>query len=119
MKSFNFKEPRSCGAGPESGNLCASSRATMEIMCAGQACANTIGHLCSDTSAARNGAQPLGRDAGIAPTTAEEMRKPHGAALWGGVGNTFGHGNMSPRELIDKTALLAPQPRSDLTKDVV
>ena len=79
----------------------------MQIMRAGQPCANTIGHLCSDTSAARNGAQPLGRDAGIAPKTAEEMRKPHGPALWGGLGNTFGHWNMSPRELLDKIALLA------------
>ena len=60
VKNFNFKEPRSCGAGPESGNPCAPSFATMQIMCAGQPCANTIGHLCSDTSAARNGAQPWG-----------------------------------------------------------
>ena len=94
-------------------------RATMQTMRAGRPCANTIGHLCSDTSAARNGAQPLGRDAGIAPTTAEEMRKPHGAALWGGVGNTFGHGNVSPRASLNKIALLAPQQRSDSTKYMI
>ena len=113
VKSFHFKELRSCGAGPESRNPCAPSRATMQIMCAGQPCANAIGHLSSDTSAARNGARPLGRDAGIAPTTAEEMRKQHGPALWGGLGNTFGHRNMSLRELLDKIALLATPQGSD------
>ena len=56
-------------------------------------------------------AQPLGRDAGIAPTTTEEMRKPHGLALWGGLGNTFGHWNMSPQELFDKIVLLAAPQR--------
>ena len=74
-----------------------------------------FGHVCRTEWRAT-----LGRDAGIAPTAAQEMRKPHGPALWGGLGNTFGHWNMAPREVLDKIALLTtPQGSEFDQKDII